>query len=762
MKPPNSTLCTVWALCILALCPLEASSQDLQRHGQITRVEGSELIAELDRGWTVDTDASGQVFEEREGAIARIAEVIVRRVDENQVVCEITRRSSTMQIDAGDPVNFTGAMREQQSVAVSSTPASIVYLNGRRIGRTPQELNVSPGQYTIRLSRQGYQPFERDVEVGYGRPPSLNADLIPYPGRLILRSNPDSAIVFIDGRRITELTPLERSLPPGTYRIEARKAGYQAVDQTVTIGDQDRRVNLTLPRARGRLLVRSTPEEARILVGNELLGTTPDTLELERGTYQVQVRKLGYEPFRQFVEVLDSLVMVEAGLEQAGVHFPVRSDPAGATIFVDGERIATAPDTVRLVPGAYDIRLEREGYESWNETVEVDQSPTPLEVTLREAPGILVISSEPNGATVYVDSTKVGTTTAVLQQLAPGPYEIHLTKPGYRTVERVVPVLGEVGRANRVNIELEPDVEQGRTLDYYMRRGRALREAGNNEKAIRYFEQALRVSPDYDFAEREIQRTQFEMDKEGWRIAAQDYVDSKSYDEARKYVEDILKVYPVDPQATQWKRLIENRLAVHASRPKFALRRENFNFKTVPLLGDVLNGEIVESPESLRFARNVSGIAFQYWGKSDNQGLFGLKMGFYNPNFSALLPGDQVSAYPYQSILDVDMKLGWYPVQSEWGNVGLFIGPGVMAINTISSAWRFVPSAPFGITIQVFPMRRLVLPSSVPNFPLSRLGLEFTSMYKWALPTEMDLTEGQTGDVSFSRTETGFAIIFRL
>ena len=742
--------------------PVLLQGQDLTRHGQIASVSESQVRVELNTGWVVEPGISGEIFEPRENRTASIAQIVVREVNGTTAVCDVTGRSGTLWVDAGDFVNFTGAMRRTQTVSVESEPASIVYLDGRRIGRTPQSLEVEPGTYTIRLSRQGYEPFEREVDVGYGTPPAIAAQLDPYEGRLLLRTEPDSATVFINGRRIPQATPLQRRLPPGTYRIEARKPGYKASEETVRIRDRDRQVRLRLPRAKGRLVVESSPNNARIFVDNQERGTTPDTLQLEPGSYQVQVRQLGYEAFQQTVDVPDSSVTLMAELRRAGERFAVQTDPSGATIFVNGDRMATTPDTLRLIPGVYDVRLERDGYQTWEETVEVEQNPEPLEVTLDEAPGILVISSEPSGASVTVDEEEIGTTTAVLERLPPGAYEVEIAMPGYQPVRRTISVSGQVGQAKTVNVELEPNVAQGRSLEYYMRRGRALREAGNLDEAIEYFSQALRVSPEYEFAQQEIERTQFQREKEGWRLAARQYIEEDNFEEAQRYVDDILDVYPADVQAQEWNRVIENRLAVYADRPKISLRRESFAFQTIPLLGDVLDENVVDSPDSLRFARDVSGVAFQYWGKSDQNGLFGVKLGFYNPNYAPLPPGDELSAFPYKSLFDFDMKLGWYPVQNEWGNIGLFFGPGVMAVNPSAGSWQFVPTAPLGFSIQVFPLRRVVLPTSVPNFPVSRIGIAFTTMYKWALPIEMKIAEGQREEVSFSRAETGVSIIFRL
>ncbi len=49
---------------------------------------------------------------------------------------------------------------------INSTPWGVVYIDGERIGNTPQiNLAVPAGTHVIRIVRDGFQPFERQVEI---------------------------------------------------------------------------------------------------------------------------------------------------------------------------------------------------------------------------------------------------------------------------------------------------------------------------------------------------------------------------------------------------------------------------------------------------------------------------------------------------------------------------------------------------------------------------------------------------------------------
>ena len=144
----------------------------------------------------------------------------------------------------------------------------------------------------------------------------------------------------------------------------------------------------------GRLLVRSTPAGARVLVDGKDVGVTPTTLhDLEEGTYAVRVLRDGYTPVERRVTITatrpaQSLVLNLVPLRTAqtasspvpstpatigrttGTVF-AESRPAGADVFVNGKLVGTTPLQIDLEPGQHLIRLERNGYSPWTSSVRV-------------------------------------------------------------------------------------------------------------------------------------------------------------------------------------------------------------------------------------------------------------------------------------------------------------------------------------------------------------------------------------------------------
>ena len=86
-----------------------------------------------------------------------------------------------------------------QLTVVSIPPAGDVYLDGNHLGQTPYSTtDVTPGPHQLRITRTGYAPVERTVDVVVGANPPVTITLDRLYGNLELRVIP-YGYVFIDG-----------------------------------------------------------------------------------------------------------------------------------------------------------------------------------------------------------------------------------------------------------------------------------------------------------------------------------------------------------------------------------------------------------------------------------------------------------------------------------------------------------------------------------------------------------------------------------
>jgi len=154
----------------------------------------------------------------------------------------------------------------------------------------------------------------------------------------------------------------------------------------------------------GRLLIRSSPPGAQVVVNEAAAGITPLAMaDLAYGDYVIRISRAGYR-----VELLSvsisadepvaalNLDLIEASTEAAPATAPtgaapapspdaaaalagelgsllIDTRPAGAEVYVDGRLLGATPLTLVDVPtGAHTIRLLRSGYREWTTTVEIE------------------------------------------------------------------------------------------------------------------------------------------------------------------------------------------------------------------------------------------------------------------------------------------------------------------------------------------------------------------------------------------------------
>jgi len=226
-----------------------------------------------------------------------------------------------------------------------------------------------------------------------------------------------------------------------TPRIPKEEEGFVAAPKPV--------------KAFGKIVVTSDPPSAQVFLNGKEFGVlTPAVIEKVRAgkKYEIRVEKEGFKAWSEIVEPEpDKSLTIEASLARLVGTVVVRSDPPGASVFVDGERHKDAtPTEIKnvTVGDKHKIRVEKEGFKAWSEIVEPepDKSLT-LEASLtRVVPkltltGEIRISSTPSGAKVSLNGNYMGRDTpSLLSGLAPGTYTVNLEKEGYKAWEKEVVV----------------------------------------------------------------------------------------------------------------------------------------------------------------------------------------------------------------------------------------------------------------------------------------------------------------------------------
>ncbi len=190
-------------------------------------------------------------------------------------------------------------------------------------------------------------------------------------GTLELHTQPGDVTATVDGAS-APVVGGKVSLASGAHTVRIGRAGYKSVDQTVMISaGQSVPLSLTLDRVSSVLTVISSPPDVEVLVNGvskgrtaagalpasmaglpAQLGVPPDQLSLPMligdvpgGTLQVELRRPCYaSQVRQLpVQGMSDVTLDPVKLTRAVGGMAIDSEPAGATVWVDGESKGTAP-----------------------------------------------------------------------------------------------------------------------------------------------------------------------------------------------------------------------------------------------------------------------------------------------------------------------------------------------------------------------------------------------------------------------------------
>jgi eukaryotic-like serine/threonine-protein kinase len=218
-------------------------------------------------------------------------------------------------------------------LTINSTPEGAqVQVDGRNDPGwvTPFNLTgLAPGQHTVSISRAGYAPENRVIDVASGSKSFLVVQLAQLAATVSVASEPAGAAVFIDGKDTGRLTPAQISVDkPGSHTLLVRKQGY--LEETTTVNLQAGQAFRLAPTLRalgttddikmggkfkkmfggretaamGTVSIKTQPKGAQIAVNRRVLDkVSPVEFYLNPGTYVIDVTISGYKILHRVINV---------------------------------------------------------------------------------------------------------------------------------------------------------------------------------------------------------------------------------------------------------------------------------------------------------------------------------------------------------------------------------------------------------------------------------------------------------------------------
>jgi hypothetical protein len=225
----------------------------------------------------------------------------------------------------------------------STPPGAQVQIDGASDPRwvTPFTApSLAPGQHSLRVSKAGYSPDARSVEIASGNRSTVMVHLAQLMATFSVKSDPPGANIYVDGRDTGKLTPAQVNVDKGQHTLLVRKLGY--VDETTT---------------------------AQFVAGQTL-------------TWSPSLRALGNVDNIRTVGKVKKLFGGERG--QGQVVVSIHTQPKGAQIAINQRMLdKTSPVEVMLDPGNYVIDISLTGYAPIHKVITADKGKVAIDETLQ-------------------------------------------------------------------------------------------------------------------------------------------------------------------------------------------------------------------------------------------------------------------------------------------------------------------------------------------------------------------------------------------
>ena len=259
-----------------------------------------------------------------------------------------------------------------------------VYLGLEEVGEAPLQQYMETGTYTIRVLKDGFEPYVRKIHIRPNQATSVTAKLYPGKGSVEFLVKPNGAELKLNKSKDTFTTPVRlKDLKAGTYSYTLSAPGHESEKGRFTFSEgKNVMITAQLQSSAGLVSVISRPRGATVLLDGQEVGKTPLALEeIEAGEHSVQIMKRGYASvFRRFDTSDGSKGDIEARLPKRGVPLTIRTGNKESQLTIQGMEFG-GQSAYRFGPverGRYALVISAEDKKTIEQTVEVPVKGTAL------------------------------------------------------------------------------------------------------------------------------------------------------------------------------------------------------------------------------------------------------------------------------------------------------------------------------------------------------------------------------------------------
>ncbi|MBC8552808.1 MAG: PEGA domain-containing protein, partial [Candidatus Brocadiales bacterium] len=353
--------------------------------------------------------------------------------------------SESVYVEPGKEITLKAVLQSKPgSISIKSKPSDAkILIDGNEAGTTPETINeIASGSHVVKIIAEGYDVWSENVEVKSNKESYLTAVLQQMTGSISIKSEPSNAMVLIDGKKAGATPAITKDLSPGTHMINISMYGYNVWSESVEIeAKKEKELTAILQEMTGAVSINSIPADALILIDGKKVGTTPETITgIKTGTHLVEVRMDGYEDWSDNIDVTYKEYNMTATLQEMTGSINVKSEPANATILINGSKVGSTPEIIEnLKPGLHQVEVIMGGFENWSNNIEVTaEKQSTVTALLQKASGSINIKSTPLNAKIYINGEEAGTTPATLSSVPIGTHEIEVKIEGHEDWKKTI------------------------------------------------------------------------------------------------------------------------------------------------------------------------------------------------------------------------------------------------------------------------------------------------------------------------------------
>lgn len=231
-------------------------------------------------------------------------------------------------------------------------------------------------------------------------------------GALVVTTKPETgATITLNGKVLNQKTPYNNDMiAAGQYEITVSKDRYKSVTQTVTIADGDNKnIDIMMPIDVATITL-TADNQTDVYVDGNLMKRGTWSGELYSGQHKIVYKKQYYNDAAQTITVEAGIpATFNLNLNPIYGKINITSEPAGATVYIDGNEYGVTPLEVNdVIIGPHELVLKKALCADFTKPFSLDEKEILFLSESLETGREITISTEEDGDKIFVDGKYLG------------------------------------------------------------------------------------------------------------------------------------------------------------------------------------------------------------------------------------------------------------------------------------------------------------------------------------------------------------------